>query len=113
MELVKELLPFAIVLIGGGGIINTLIIRHYTKNDQVRDLCKVNDRQAEELVILSSSMSGVLRVLSLLVDALHEKGVLNGNSVEVKQELANAKRQLDTYTKEKKDKGLFMGVKHG
>lgn len=113
MEFFREVLPLLLVVLGGGGIVNTLIIRHYTKHDQVKDLCKVNDRQAEELVILSSSMSGVLRVLSLLVDALHEKGVLNGNSVEVKKELANAKRQLDTYTKEKKDKGLFMGVKHG
>lgn len=113
MEFIKELLPLVVMLIGGGGILNTIIIRHYTKHDQVKDLCKVNNRQAEELVILSSSMSGVLRVLSLLVDALHEKGVLNGNSAEVKKELADAKRQLDSYTKEKKDKGLFMGVKHG
>lgn len=113
MEFIRELLPLVVILIGGGGIINTLIIRHYTKHDQVKDLCKVNNRQAEELVILSSSMSGVLRVLSLLVDALHEKGVLNGNSIKVKKELEDAKRQLDSYTKEKKDKGLFMGVKHG
>ena len=113
MEFFREVLPLLLVVLGGGGIVNTLIIRHYTKHDQTKELCKVNNRQAEELVILSSSMSGVLRVLSLLVDALHEKGVLNGNSIEVKQELANAKRQLDTYTKEKKDKGLFMGVKHG
>lgn len=113
MEFIKELLPLVVILIGGGGILNTIIIRHYTKHDQVKDLCKVNNRQAEELVILSSSMSGVLRVLSLLVDALHEKGVLNGNSTKVKKELEDAKRQLDSYTKEKKDKGLFMGVKHG
>lgn len=113
MELVKELLPFAIVLIGGGGILNTLIIRHYTKHDQVKHLCKVNDRQAEELVILSSSMSGVMKVLSLLVDALHEKGVLNGNSIEVKRELNEAKRTIDAYTKQKKDNGLFVGVNHG
>lgn len=113
MELIRELLPLVVILIGGGGIINTLIIRHYTKHDQVQDLCKVNNRQAEELVILSSSMNGVLRVVSLLVDALHDKEVLNGNSAEVKKVLADAKRQLDSYTKEKKDKGLFMEVKHG
>lgn len=113
MEFIRELLPLVAILIGGGGILNTIIIRHYTKHDQVKRLCKVNNRQAEELVILSSSMSAVMKVLSLLVDALHEKGVLNGNSVEVKKELNEAKRTIDAYTKQKKDNGLFVGVKHG
>ena len=109
MEFFREVLPLLLVVLGGGGIVNTLIIRHYTKHDQVKELCKVNNRQAEELVILSSSMSGILNVLSLLIDVLHEKDVLNGNSVKVKKELTLAKKQLDEYTKQKKDKGLFVG----
>lgn len=97
-----------VALLAGNGIIVTLITRHYSKHDRTKKLCEVNNRQGEELVMLSNISEMLITSEEQLVDALHAKNVLNGNSAEIKRNLANARKELREYTKSKKDKGLFI-----
>lgn len=97
-----------IALLGGQGIIYFLVTRYYNRKDKTKKLCEVNNRQGEELVILSSMMSSVIKLNKSLIYALHEKGVFNGNTKEFNKELEAIESQLNNYTKAKKDKGLFV-----
>jgi hypothetical protein len=95
-------------LLASNGVGIFLIKRHYDNKDKTLKLCEVNNRQGEELVILSSMMSSVIKLNKSLVYALHEKGVFNGNTKEFNKELETIEDKLNSYTKSKKDKGLFV-----
>jgi len=102
------IIALAGILLAGNGIIVTLITRHYSRVDKTKRLCEVNNRQGDELVMLSNISDLLITSEEQLVDALHSKGVLNGNSVKIKKNLSEARIELKTYTKSKKDKGLFI-----
>ncbi len=112
-QIIVALIGMLAVVLGGSGLIQILITRHYTKHDLTKQLCKVNDRQGKELVVLSTAMESLLNVLELMVDALHEKNILNGNAKPIKTGINDARRSLHQYTKDMKDKGLFMGEQNG
>jgi hypothetical protein len=109
-QLIAFIVTLSGILLAGNGIISTLIMRKLNRTDKIDKLCKINDRQGKELVMLSTTLDAVLEMQELQVDALHEKGVLNGNSVPIKQALSKARKNLYNYTKDMKDKGLFMEV---
>lgn len=97
-----------IALLASNGLIVVLVKHSFEKADKTERLCKINNRQADELVMLSNISELLITSEEQLVDALHTKGVLNGNSVAIKQNLNNARVELKTYTKQKKDQGLFL-----
>ena len=102
------IIALIVTLLGGSGLIQILVTRHYTRHDLTKKLCEVNDRQGQELVVLSTTMESILDVQALVVDALHEKNILNGNAAPIKTGIGQARRTLHSYTKSKKDSGLFM-----
>jgi len=91
-------------LLAGDGIILYMLKRR----DKVIHLCELNNRQGRELVVLSTTMDNVLEAQELLVDALHDKDILNGNSVPIKEKLKSARLVLHDYTKQAKDESLFF-----
>ena len=52
-------------------------------------------------------MENVLDVQDLLIDALHDKGVLNGNSLPIKEKLRATKQSIHDYSKQIRDDGLL------
>lgn len=103
-DMLVEFMPVIIALVGGNGLIVILLNR----KSSVKKLIKLNNRQAQELVILSSLIESTSRANELIVDALHDKGVLNGNATEIKAELHRSRDRMLQYCKEKKNNGLFF-----
>jgi pectin methylesterase-like acyl-CoA thioesterase len=108
MNITTIIIAVISTLLASNGVGIFLIKRHYDNKDKTLKLCEVNNRQGEELVILSSMMSSVIKLNKSLVYALHEKGVFNGNTKEFNKELETIEDKLNSYTKSKKDKGLFV-----
>jgi len=108
-QVVIALIGFAGVILAGNGIILAMLKRSWDKNDKVKELCKLNNRQGKELMVMSETLESVLDVQELQVDALHDKGVLNGNSIPIKEKLQSTRKALHDYTKQIRDKGLIYG----
>ena len=81
------------------------------RKSKVNKLVGLNDKQAGELIVLSTTMLQILGVQDVLLDALHQKGVLNGNSIEIKKGLKDATDNLTRYAQEQKNKGLYFECK--
>ena len=105
--MMKEMLVFAGVLLAGNGLIAMILKRHWSKNDKIEKLCKLNNRMGKQLGVFSDTMENVLDVQDLLIDALHDKGVLNGNSVPIKEKLRATKQSIHDYSKQIRDDGLL------
>ena len=105
--MMKEMLVFAGVLLAGNGLIAMILKRHWSKNDKIDKLCKLNNRMGKQLGVFSDTMENVLDVQDLLIDALHDKGVLNGNSAPIKEKLRATKQSIHDYSKQIRDEGLL------
>lgn len=68
-----------VAFIGGGGF-GGILMYLIKRSDRVADLEKKNDRQADGIEALSRSML-------ILVDVLHDKGLINGESEKVREQL--------------------------
>ncbi len=106
-QVVIALIGFAGIILAGNGIILAMLKRSWDKNDKVKELCKLNNRQGKELVVMSDTLESVLDVQELLIDALHDKGVLNGNSIPIKEKLKATKQSIHDYSKQIRDDGLL------
>lgn len=105
--MMKEMLVFAGVLLAGNGLIAMVLKRHWSKTDKIEKLCKLNNRMGKQLGVFSDTMENVLDVQDLLIDALHDKGVLNGNSIPIKEKLRATKQSIHDYSKQIRDEGLL------
>lgn len=105
--MMKEMLVFAGVLLAGNGLIAMILKRHWSKTDKIEKLCKLNNRMGKQLGVFSDTMENVLDVQDLLIDALHDKGVLNGNSIPIKEKLKATKQSIHDYSKQIRDDGLL------
>lgn len=105
--MMKEMLVFAGVLLAGNGLIAMVLKRHWSKTDKIEKLCKLNNRMGKQLGVFSDTMENVLDVQDLLIDALHDKGVLNGNSIPIKEKLKATKQSIHDYSKQIRDEGLL------
>lgn len=99
--------PVLIVMFSSGFIWNMYNSRQIRKSN-IKKLTKLSNRLGGDIVVLSTTMGQILTVLDAIVDTLHDKGVLNGNSVEIKQGLKETKKFVDQYAQEQKNKGLFF-----
>ena len=104
-------------LFAGNGLLLLLVKRGFTKKDNsdallilVQKIVTANNRQGEELTILSDLETTTLKLNRSLIYALHEKGVFNGNTKEFNKQLDDMEKKLQSYTKSKKDNGLFIPV---
>jgi len=104
-------------LFAGNGLLLLLVKRGFTKKDNsdalltlVQKIVTANNRQGEELTILSDLETTTLKLNRSLIYALHEKGVFNGNMKEFNKQLDEMENKLQSYTKSKKDNGLFIPV---
>lgn len=93
--------------LGGNGLAIALINRFWSRNDRVSQLYKINNRQGKELIMMSSTLEVVLDVQESMVDVLHDKGVFNGDSRELKGKLRTTRQALHDYTKKIRDDGLL------
>lgn len=66
----------------GGGTIGGIIMYLIKRKDRVLELIEKTDRQAEGINTISTS-------LLMLLEALHEQGVINGQSEHIRKELNN------------------------
>ena len=105
--MMKEMLVFAGVLFAGNGLIAMILKRHWSKTDKIEKLCKLNNRMGKQLGVFSDTMENVLDVQDLLIDALHDKGVLNGNSMPIKEKLRATKQSIHDYAKQIRNDGLL------
>jgi hypothetical protein len=69
------------------------------KRDKVTTLVKLNNRQAGQIHMLTTAIGAVLEAQESLVDALHEKGVLNGNAERTKNKIRTAKSTIDEFSR--------------
>lgn len=105
--MMKEILVLAGIMLTGNGLIAMILKRHWSKTDKIEKLCKLNNRMGKQLGVFSDTMENVLDVQDLLIDALHDKGVLNGNSVPIKEKLKATKQSIHDYSKQIRDEGLL------
>ena len=102
-----SILTLAGVLLAGNGVVGLILNRKWAKSDKVAHLFKINNRQGKELIMMSSTLEVVLDVQESMVDALHDKGVFNGNSAELKGKLRATRKALNDYSKKIRDDGLL------
>lgn len=107
MDNLAAVLAFAGVFLTGNGIVMAIINRRWSRSDKVAHLFKINNRQGKELIMMSSTLEVVLDVQESMVDALHDKGVFNGNSSELKGKLRATRKALNDYSKKIRDDGLL------
>jgi len=94
--MVQELLVVGLgFLLASNGFLMYMI----KKRDKVSTLVKMNNRQAGQIHMLTTAISAVLEAQESLVDALHEKGVLNGNAERTKDRIRTAKSTIDEYSR--------------
>lgn len=105
--MMKEILVLAGIMLTGNGLIAMFFKRHWSKTDKIEKLCKLNNRMGKQLGVFSDTMENVLDVQDLLIDALHDKGVLNGNSIPIKEKLKATKQSIHDYSKQIRDEGLL------
>ena len=77
------MLEIVVALLGTivGSISSSSVILHFVKrHDRVEELIEKNNRIAEGLALMSECQMMVL-------DALHEKGIVNGNGTEMKKKI--------------------------
>ncbi len=103
-ELIVVVLGF---LLAGNGVLMYMIRRR----DKVGTLEKMNDRQANQVDMLSTALLAILDSQESLVDALHDKGILNGNSEIVKDSLNKAKHTIKDYALKVCKEQLYMEKK--
>ena len=96
------------ILLAGNGIVLAIMQRQWNKNDTLKKLCTLNNKQGKELVILSTTMDNVLETQELFIDALHEKGILNGNSEPIKQKLKQTRSQLTKYSQQIREEAILI-----
>ena len=107
-EICTLLLSFAGIMLAGNGLIALLIKHKWSKTDKVETLCKLNNKQGHELVLLSDTMDNVLGTQELLVKTLHDKKVLNGESEIMLKQLSTSRTAIREYAKKEKDEQLFV-----
>ena len=78
---------------------NGILIYMIKRRDKVSILMKMNNRQAGQISMLNAALLAVLGAMESLVDALHDKNVLNGNAEKVKDNLRSAKSTIDEYAR--------------
>jgi predicted transcriptional regulator YheO len=105
--MMKEILVLAGIMLTGNGLIAMILKRHWSKTDKIEKLCKLNNRMGNQLGVFSDTMENVLDVQDLLIDALHDKGVLNGNGAPIKEKLRAAKQSIHDYSKQIRDDSLL------
>ena len=105
--MMKEILVLAGIMLTGNGLIAMILKRHWSKTDKIEKLCKLNNRMGKQARgVFSDTMENVL-MSGLLIDALHDKGVLNGNSLPIKEKLRATKQSIHDYSKQIRDDGLL------
>jgi len=105
--MMKEILVLAGIMLTGNGLIAMIFKRHWSKTDKIEKLCKLNNRMGKQLGVFSDTMENVLDVQDLLIDALHDKGVLNGNSTPIKEKLRATKQSIHDYSNQIRDDSLL------
>lgn len=94
MDIIKELaIPVIVALITSSSV-GGIITFYIKKNDKVSKLVKYTNRQAKGINVMIETMM-------LLIDCLHKKGVINGESVPIRQKLTD-------YLLDNTEQGLFM-----
>lgn len=107
-QVVIALIGFAGIILAGNGIILALLKRSWDKNDKVAKLCDINNKIGRQLGVFSDTMENVLDVQDMLVDVFHEKGVLNGNSVPIKEKLSRTRSALNEYGRQCRNENLML-----
>lgn len=80
METIKELLiPILTSLIASGGV-SGIFMYYLKKKDRVSQLEKITDRQAEGIAVMTEAFL-------VLIEALHKRGLVNGESEHIRQDL--------------------------
>ncbi len=87
------------ILVGFIFASNGVLIYMIKRRDKVSILTKMNNRQAGQISMLNAALIAVLSAMESLVDALHDKNVLNGNAEKVKDNLRSAKSTIDEYAR--------------
>lgn len=91
-------LPVVIALISSGTV-SSILIAWMKRRDRTLRLSKNANRQADGIVVITETLLD-------LVDALHEKGVINGQSEHIR-------RRLHGYLLECTEKGFYMKSDEG
>jgi len=81
------------------------------RKSQIKKLGNLTNKQAGELIVLSTTLLQMIDVQIVLVDALDKKDVLNGDSKQIKEGLRNSRSSMMKYAQEQKNKGLYFNEK--
>lgn len=68
----------------------------------------VLNEQADEAIMQYKLLRAIINVMLSLVTALHDAGILNGNSAPIQQELQEIKKMMDSDTVERKRKSFYV-----
>lgn len=110
----QYLVAFLGIVLGSNGIVIFALKRIFekqdrndSKNKKIDELCKLNNRHSRELLLFSDSMECFVAAMNMIVIAMHEKGILNGNSVPIKEMLDEVSSGLSNYSKKLREEMLM------
>jgi len=88
---------------------NGVFLYFFKRKDKIPVLTKMNDRQADQIFVMSTALVAVMESQELLVDTLHDKDILNGETAKVKSSIKKAKDIIDDYSIRVMKSRLKMG----
>lgn len=114
-DIIISLIGFLSVSIAGNGIVIAVVKRNWQKQDssditkkRLTDLHDVTNRQGKEIIMFTGVLSNTLGTQKLLVQLLHDKGLLNGESAPIIRVLDESEQELKKYERELKYERLMM-----
>lgn len=108
VDTLVKLSPLLVALIAAGA---SFLGARAGRRQLLDQATRVLDEQAEEAIVQYKAIKALLNVIMSIIDALHRKDIINGDSADLRKEVALVQEMLESDVIEKKKKTLFMGRK--
>ena len=119
-DIIIALIGFLSVSIAGNGIVIAIVKRNWQKQDytdltrnKIRKIHELTNRQGKEIIMFTGVLSNTMSTLKLLVQVLHDKGLMNGESEPIVRVLDESSKELKAYEEDLRYKRLMMEDEKG
>lgn len=119
-DIIVALVGFLSVSIAGNGIVIAIVKRNWQKQDssdltrnKIKKIHELTNRQGKEIIMFTGVLSNTMSTLKLLVQVLHDKGLMNGESEPIVRVLDESSKELKAYEEDLRYKRLMMEDEKG
>ena len=119
-DIIIALIGFLSVSIAGNGIVIAIVKRNWQKQDstdltrnKIKKIHELTNRQGKEIIMFTGVLSNTMSTLKLLVQVLHDKGLMNGESEPIVRVLDESSKELKAYEEDLRYKRLMMEDEKG